>query len=325
MPESVACVSSTEIMVRTKKQAKRSQAKPVNADKHATIRSVIQKERSKFRHFVFTETDPSITPDNLVSSALSTAPGVFDSGLSYIIFSHNPQTSVSGGKSACCAPGLAKKWHYHLFICSSNAQTDALKFRSGAGNVFVEASFYQHAVSCPLTEYAALNFCETTNILVNFGDTFKSLDEILRTFQYRESRLVTKKFAQWRCGQPLWEMHKQSQVMAQEQMLRIIGSGPFKHVLQRVLGSMSRCSGTVDYEQHGWRLRLECSPSDYRCVCEDCITKISGQHDDSPLYADPMLPQTEQPSTSYQATEPIDFCSTIDNEPLFPTTYAEVL
>ncbi len=303
-------------MVRTKKQAKRSQEKQAPSEKHTTIRNVIQKERGKFRHFVFTETDPSIAPATLISNALSTIPGVFDEGLSYIVFSHNPQTSVRGGKSSCCAPGMANKWHYHLFMCSANAQADALKFRGAAGTVFVEASFYQHAVSCPLTEYAALNFSETTNILVNFGDTFKSLDEILSTFQYRESRLVTKKFTQWRCGQPLWEMHKQSQVMAQEQMLHVIGAGPFKHALQRVLGSMSRCSGVVDYEQHGWRLRLECSPSDYRCVCEECITKVSDQRDDSPLYADPMLPQQ---ATDYQTEEPIDFCSTVDNEPLFPT------
>ena len=190
-------------------------------------------------------------------------------------------------------PGLKQRFHYHLLLCSSTPQEDAKKIRTDGSKIFTEISVYQIPVQCPLTEYATLIACDTTNLLDKIGDTFTGLDEVLKLDYDKWVRFAQKKFDYWGTAVPKWEMHKHSEVVAHEQILHTIEKGPFRPILQQVLASLANCEGYVDYDIHGWRLQLECGPSHYQCVCQTCcplgssIVTENGQI----IYYNPSLPQ----------------------------------
>ncbi len=83
---------------------------------------------------------------------------------------------------------------------------------------------------------------------------------------------ILKKLAHWANSDPIWELQKQSQILALEQWIGVIDNGPFKHALQNVIAAMVRREGVVNYDQHGWILNFECGISPYQCVCEYCVS-----------------------------------------------------
>ena len=143
-----------------------------------------------------------------------------------------------------------------------------MKVRAETAKVFVECSFYQVLVACPLTEYGTLFMSETSHVLENIGDAFTGLNNVIRTLP-RDSKIFTPpKIGHHNLGKnnnrmviPLWESHKQSQIVAQEQLLRLIDGGPFRPVLQRLLVAMAERTGTIPYDQHGWKMALELGPA----------------------------------------------------------------
>ena len=68
-------------------------------------------------------------------------------------------------------------FHYHLFIYSAKANAVAKNIRKATDKVYVESRFYQHAVSCPLTDYATLKMGGTMHLMANVGEAFKGLDK----------------------------------------------------------------------------------------------------------------------------------------------------
>lgn len=273
-PKQTKSAGDTAVQTKRQKAGERTggtivRSKPPTVEEAA--RKTVQKQRNKFSHFVFTETSPAITPKALVCTALSTSPGVYHPSMSYVLFAHNPVVDpTTSGASTCVYGSSLHTGHYHLILCSAQAVEDALKFRAEADKVFVECSFYQIPVTCPLTEYGSLLLDETTTILEIMGEAFTGLNEVVRSLPF-ESKIFTRKPDGRRTRTiPSWEYHKQSQIMAQEQLLRLIDYGPFRPVMQRLLAAMADRSGVIHYEQHGWKMDMECGPSEYQCMCGDC-------------------------------------------------------
>ena len=269
--------------VKTKKPSK---CEPAND----SVRITIQKENKKFRHFIFGETQPGVAPQVLCSYALN--PNLLEPqpNLSYVLFAHGPQTETD---KPCCMRGLDRCFHYHLLICSSTPREDAKKVQVEFNKIFTEISVYQLQVLCPLTEYAALIACDTTNMMTQVGDTFTGLDEVLKLNYNKWTRFTSKKFDSWATAEPAWEMHKHSQIKAQEQMLQTIHEGPFRPLLQRVLAALANAEGCIDYNLHGWRLHLECGAALYQCVCKECCLAIQFTPivDEPLIYDNVMIPQ----------------------------------
>ena len=74
--------------------------------------------------------------------------------------------------------------------------------------------------------------------------------------------------AHWGNSDPIWELQKQSQIMAMEQWIGVIDNGPIKHALQNVIAAMVMREGVVNYEHYGF----ECGLSMYQCLCEHCVS-----------------------------------------------------
>ncbi len=235
------------------------------------FQKAIRKQRKKFSHFVFTETAPAMTPCNFVNDALVTNNGLKDKNLSYVLFAHNPNVVGVEAGDECCVRGMKHCLHYHLFTCSAKARVEVKNIRKATDKVYVESHYYQHAVACPLTDYATLKMCETMHLMAHVGEAFKGLDKLLNIQRYTNIEIL-KKLAHWANSDPIWELQKQSQILALEQWIGVIDNGPFKHALQNVIAAMVRREGVVNYDQHGWILNFECGISPYQCVCEYCVS-----------------------------------------------------
>jgi hypothetical protein len=225
-------------------------------------RKLIQKTKNQFRHFIFTETSPAIAPDGLIRKALEVLPGAYRLGTSYVLYAHD--TSCSEGCSHVRAP-IGKCIHYHLLMRSDDpAQETLLIKKTAAAFVYIENSFYQVPVQCPLTTYYELHARQNTSLLEKVGG------DIFDMFRRVIQRGVLKPLARVN-NEPIWESHKHSQILAQEQLIAIVNAGPYRSVLSQLLGALVEKEGSVSFEQHGWRLSLECGPANYQCPCGGCF------------------------------------------------------
>lgn len=265
-------------MGKTKKQAPKERllrgTRPktvLKANNHDSFQKTVQKQRKKFRHFVFTETAPAMNPNTFVNEALRAKNDLLDKNVSYVLFAHSPLVVGNEECNSCCVRGLKQCQHYHLFTCSDRAGADAKNLRAATDNVYIESSYFQHVVVCPLTEYATLKMCETMQLIAHVGEAFRGLDKLLNIQRYTSLEIL-KKLSHWSNSTPIWELQKQSQTLALEHWIGVVNSGPFKHTLQNVIAAMVMRQGFVNYEQHGWKLNFECGLSDYQCVCEHCVS-----------------------------------------------------
>jgi hypothetical protein len=247
-------------------------------------RKSIQKTKNRFRHFIFTETSPAITPDGLIRKALEVLPGVYRLGTSYVLYAHDP--SCSEGCSHIRA-SIGKGIHYHLLIRSDDPAQETIQIKKAAAAfVYIENSFYQVPVQCPLTTYYELHTRENTSLMVKVGGGI--FDMFRRVIQ----RGVLKPLSRIN-NEPIWECHKHSQILAQEQLIAIVNAGPYRSVLSQLLGTLVEKEGSVSFEQHGWRLSLECGPANYQCPCGGCLG--STQAIQSSVYGciDPLQDETQ--------------------------------
>jgi hypothetical protein len=215
-------------------------------------RRLIQKTKNRFRHFIFTETSPAISPAELVRKALTVVPGIYRVGTSYVLYAHD--TSCAEECSHIRTP-LGPGIHYHLLMRSADPALETMLIKKTAASfVYVENSFYQVLVQCPLTTYYELYARQSTSLLEKVGG------EIFDLFERVLQRDVLKPLTRIN-NEPIWEAHKYSQILAQEQLIALVNIGPYRSVLSQMLGTLVEKAGSVSFEQHGWHLSLECGPT----------------------------------------------------------------
>ena len=114
-----------------------------------------------------------------------------------------------------------------------------------ASTVYIENSIYQVPVQCPLTTYHELYDRQNTSLLDKVGGVlYEMFGQVIQRGDLRPLNRIN--------NEPIWESHKHSQIMAQEQLIAIVNAGPYRSVLSQVLGVLARKEGSVSYEQHGW-------------------------------------------------------------------------
>ena len=134
----------------------------------------------------------------------------------------------------------------------------------------------------------------------------KVLTKIFNIQRYTNIEIL-KKLAHWANSDPIWELQKQSQILALEQWTGVIGNSSCKHALQNVIDAMVVREGVVNYEQHGWKLNFECGISPYQCVYEYCVSTNMDEYvfcsnyeempDNSQIYRMPnAAPMVKEPS-----------------------------
>jgi hypothetical protein len=214
-------------------------------------RKVIQKTKKIFRHFVFTEPSPAISPSALIHKALNVLPGVFRYGTSYVLYAHDPASYVGSCSHVRGSTGYSI--HYHLLMRSNDPDLETTLIKKAADAfVYVENSFYQIPVQCPLTTYATLRQDAVLLEMIG-GDIFDSFERVLQ-------RGVLKPLTRVNI-EPVWEAHKQSQILAQEQLIALVNAGPYRTVFSQILGALVNKTGSVSSEQNGWHITLECGRS----------------------------------------------------------------
>jgi hypothetical protein len=219
------------------------------------VRKLIQKTKNRFRHFVFTETSPAISPADLVGKALNVVPGVYRVGTSYVLYSHDTSctedcTHVRGS--------VGRGVHYHLMLRSAEPILETMLIKKASDAfVYIENSFYQVHVQCPLTTYYELRTAQTAALVANVGgEIFDMFERVIQRGALKPLNRVN--------NEPVWESHKHSQILAQEQLIDIVNAGPYRSVLSQILGALVEKAGAVSFEQHGWCLFLECGPNIYQ-------------------------------------------------------------
>jgi hypothetical protein len=270
-------------------------------------RKLIQKTKSRFRHFIFTETSPAISPVGLVHKALNVVPGLFRVGTSYVLYSHDPASYFGSCPHVRGSTGTSI--HYHLLLRSNDPDLETTLIKKAADSfVYVENSFYQVPVQCPLTTYSELH--QDAVLLEKVGgDIFDTFERVLQRGSLKPLARVNI--------EPVWEAHKQSQVLAQEQLIAIINAGPYRSVLSQMLGALVEKTGSVSFEQNGWLLVLECGRSVSAYQYPSSISDSEG------YLTQPQLPNPAQVTYSTAVTEPEVERSTSYEYMSFPQTVVD--
>jgi hypothetical protein len=260
-------------IVKAKPKAKYQRTKVLPQEMFADAvddeQKLIQKTKGGFRHFIFTETSPAIRHTELVSKALAVIPGVYRVGTSYVLYAHD--TGCRREECSHVHAHMGSGIHYHLMMRSNEPVLEAMLIKKTAADyVYIENSFYQVPVQCPLTTYYELYTSPTTTLLgkVGGGGGGESFADV---FDQALKRGAVLKPLNHINIEPVWEAHKQSQILAQEQLIGIVNAGPYRSVLSQMLGALVEKEGSVSFEQHGWRLSLECGPTQYKCPCCACL------------------------------------------------------
>jgi hypothetical protein len=186
------------------------------------VRKLIQKTKNRFRHFVFTETSPSISPADLVGKALTVVPGVYRVGTSYVLYSHDTRCTE---ECTYVRGSVGRGIHYHLMLRSADPVLETLLIKKVSDAfVYIKNSFYQVHVQCPLTTYYELHTDETTALVANVGG------EIFDMFERVIQRGALKPLTRVK-SEPVWESHKHSQILAQEQLIALVRAGSYSSVV----------------------------------------------------------------------------------------------
>jgi hypothetical protein len=206
-------------------------------------RRQIQKTKSKFRHFVWTETSPAITPVDLVRKALSVVTGIYRKGASYV-----PHDTGCTEECPHVRASIGVGIHYHLLLRSDDPVLETMLIKKTvASTVYIEHSIYQVPVQCPLTTYHELYDRQNTSLLDKVGGVlYEMFGQVIQRGDLRPLNRIN--------NEPIWESHKHSQIMVQEQLIAIVNAGPYRSVMSQMLGVLVREEGTVTYEGHGYHL-----------------------------------------------------------------------
>jgi hypothetical protein len=142
--------------------------------------------------------------------------------------------------------------HYHLMMRSNDPVLEAMLIeKTAADYVYIENSFYQVPIQCPLTTYHELYINPTTTLLGKVGGVlYEMFGQVIQRGDLRPLNRIN--------NEPIWESHKHSQIMAQEQLIAIVNAGPYRSVMSQMLGVLVREEGTVTYQGHGFHLEMVC-------------------------------------------------------------------
>ena len=238
-------------------------------------RRQIQKSKNRFRHFVYTETSPAIHPAELVRKALTVVPRVYRVGTSYVLYAHD--TSCAEECSHIRTP-MGPGIHYHLLLRSAEPALETMMIKKTAASfVYIENSFYQVLVQCPITTYNDLCTRQNTTLIEKVGgEVFDMFDRVIQRGLLKPLTRVN--------NEPIWEAHKYSQVLAQDQLIALVNAGPYRSVMSQLLGVLVAEEGSVNFEQHGRRLSLDCGSTIYRCPCGGCASGLNHSSTNSTEY-----------------------------------------
>jgi hypothetical protein len=165
--------------------------------------------------------------------------------------------------------------------------------------VYIENSFYQVHVQCPLTTYYELHTDQTTALVANVGgEIFDMFERVIQRGALNPLTRVN--------NEPVWESHKHSQILAQEQLIALVNVGPYRYVLSQMLGALVEKEGSVSFEQHGWCLSLECGPTLYQCPCGGCYGSSypTTQGPNEYVYTGPILHDNSQQESNHHRQTP---------------------
>ncbi len=199
-----------------------------------SYRITIQKQSENFLHFIFGETVPCVTPQTFCNYALGPYSDQGPPHFSSVLFRHDTKATPN---NPCCMRGPDQLCHYHLLVYTRYTRRDTAVIRAAAHqlkkgpwlsspigntritrniankiNIVKESNFYQIPVASPLTEYAALQMCETTSMLVRVGEDFTILDEIIKLTNmcsniFDEDTSASKIIDNWSTVEPIWVMN----------------------------------------------------------------------------------------------------------------------
>ena len=191
----------------------------------------VQKQSENFLHFIFGETAPCVTPQTFCNNALGPYSDQGPPHFSSVLFRHDTKATPN---NPCCMRGPDQLCHYHLLVYTRYTRRDTAVIRAAAHqlkkgpwlcspigntritrniankiNIVKESNFYQIPVASPLTEYAALQMCETTSMLVRVGEDFTILDEIIKLTNmcsniFDEDTSASKIIDNWSTVEPIW-------------------------------------------------------------------------------------------------------------------------
>ncbi len=196
-----------------------------------SYRITIQKQSENFLHFIFGETVPCVTPQTFCNYALGSYSDQGPPHFSSVLFRHDVEATTN---SPCCMRDPEQLCHYHLLVYTRYTRRDTAVIRSAAHqlkkgpwlcspigntritrniankiNIVKESNFYQIPVASPLTEYAALRICDSTDVLNRVGVVFRTLDNIIKV-KGLDPILACKTRANWSTVEPVWAMHEPS-------------------------------------------------------------------------------------------------------------------